>query len=711
MATADYIIANQSGAAFRTDLNNTLAAIVSNNSNSSEPATKYAYQWWADTSNAVMKIRNSANDGWIELFQLDGTLTLEDGSASAPALAFRDDLDTGIFSSDSNKLNIATSGVERVEFGAATIFNEGGEDVDFRIEGSSDGSLFYLDAGNNRIGLSTSSPSSLLHLDASGGADQRFTRTSGATSGNLGRIIFGSTDVDNTMCELISFQDGATDAAGFQIRVQPTGGSSQKNYVIHSSGHHLFGTNFTKRTNLKDGNGDAATPAFQFETANSDTNKNMSLVYGRNNSNGAEFSFGKHRSASVNGNTIAQDDDEVGVLAWLASDGTNLRPVAYIRGRVNGSIASSDTPGMIEFATTADGANVPTTHMKLNSMGMLGLGTTSPTSKFTIHGVFESHSFDSTGGSGGRNRSLGLLIGNCFDAGKTALGDDRNAIIWYERGLSIAFATNNTVRFGILSGGNVTTTGQASFHRNNAGVTMRAGDSFTATRDSGTPVEINRTTNDGGLITFYQDNSSEGSISVSGSSVSYNGGVITRWSQLKGISTTDKSARPTIYRGTVMSNLDDMCVWSHADKYWENDNLYVDGDTIPSGKKVGDIKHAKGSLERAAHTEQNLQLNMTKISDTETDKDVAGVFWGWDDEDDEIVNDFYIAMTGDMVIRVAASTTVARGDLLISAGDGTAKPQADDIIRSSTIAKITSATATETFADGSKAYPCVLMAC
>jgi len=79
--------------------------------------------------------------------------------------------------------------------------------------------------------------------------------------------------------------------------------------------------------------------------------------------------------------------------------------------------------------------------------------------------------------------------------------------------------------------------------------------------------------------------------------------------------------------------------------------------------------------------------------------------------DDEIVNDFYIAMTGDMVIRVAASTTVARGDLLISAGDGTAKPQADDIIRSSTIAKITSATATETFADGSKAYPCVLMAC
>ena len=113
MATHDYVIANQSGASFRTDLNNALAAIVSNNSNSSEPATKYAYQWWADTSNNKLKIRNSANNGWIELFQLDGTLTLEDGSASTPALAFRDDLDTGIFSGGANEFNISTGGTER----------------------------------------------------------------------------------------------------------------------------------------------------------------------------------------------------------------------------------------------------------------------------------------------------------------------------------------------------------------------------------------------------------------------------------------------------------------------------------------------------------------------------------------------------------------------------------------------------------------------
>lgn len=113
MATHDYVLDNASGAAFRIDLNNALAAIVSNNSNTSSPSTTYAYQWWADTSNGVLKIRNSANNDWIELLQLDGTLTLEDGSASTPALSFRDDLNTGIFSGGADEFNISTAGSER----------------------------------------------------------------------------------------------------------------------------------------------------------------------------------------------------------------------------------------------------------------------------------------------------------------------------------------------------------------------------------------------------------------------------------------------------------------------------------------------------------------------------------------------------------------------------------------------------------------------
>ena len=119
MATHDYVLDNATGANFRSDLNNALAAIVSNNSSSSEPSTKYAYQWWADTNDGVLKIRNSSNDGWVTLLQLDGTLTLEDGTNSAPALGFRDDLNTGIFSSAADTLDITCGGTTRGSFSSS----------------------------------------------------------------------------------------------------------------------------------------------------------------------------------------------------------------------------------------------------------------------------------------------------------------------------------------------------------------------------------------------------------------------------------------------------------------------------------------------------------------------------------------------------------------------------------------------------------------
>ena len=152
MATHDYVIANASGAAVRADLNNALAAIVSNNSNTTEPATTYAYMWWVDTTSGQLKQRNAANDGWVTVRELDGTLLMEDGSAAAPGLSFASDLDTGFFSAGANALGIATNGVERVEFGTSeVVFNDGGEDIDFRIEGDTESNLFFVDAGSDEV--------------------------------------------------------------------------------------------------------------------------------------------------------------------------------------------------------------------------------------------------------------------------------------------------------------------------------------------------------------------------------------------------------------------------------------------------------------------------------------------------------------------------------------------------------------------------------
>ena len=201
---------------------------------------------------------------------------------------------------------------------------------------------------------------------------------------------------------------------------------------------------------------------------------------------------------------------------------------------------------------------------------------------------------------------------------------------------------------------------------------------------------FNRTT-DGTLIQFIQGGSSEGNIGISGSTVSYNGGHLARYSRL----TNDKKDT-SIVKGTVMTNLDEMVVWKHEKKLWTKD------DELPDGVSVGDVK-------KDAYTEDNEQLNKMAVSSVEGDINVAGVFVSWDNDDD--FNDMVVAMTGDMVIRIAKGTTVARGDLLMSAGDGTAKPQDDDIVRSKTIAKVTSTNVSHTYDDGTYLVPCVVMAC
>jgi len=73
MATHDYVIANDTAANVRADLNNALAAIVSNNQSDTEPATTYANQWWYDSANNILKIRNEADTAWINFATINQT--------------------------------------------------------------------------------------------------------------------------------------------------------------------------------------------------------------------------------------------------------------------------------------------------------------------------------------------------------------------------------------------------------------------------------------------------------------------------------------------------------------------------------------------------------------------------------------------------------------------------------------------------------------
>tara|TARA_Y100000816_G_scaffold255629_1_gene208574 strand:+ start:232 stop:2172 length:1941 start_codon:yes stop_codon:yes gene_type:complete len=74
-------------------------------------------------------------------------------------IAHSGDTDTKIRFPSADTFSVETAGTQRLKLdGTATVFNESGADVDFRIEGDTETNLFYVDAGNNRIGIGTSSP-------------------------------------------------------------------------------------------------------------------------------------------------------------------------------------------------------------------------------------------------------------------------------------------------------------------------------------------------------------------------------------------------------------------------------------------------------------------------------------------------------------------------------------------------------------------------
>lgn len=80
MSQHDYTIGNQSAPNARADINNALAAIVSQNSGATEPASTYANMVWYDSSANILKMRNEADSAWITLATLDQAA----GTAAAP---------------------------------------------------------------------------------------------------------------------------------------------------------------------------------------------------------------------------------------------------------------------------------------------------------------------------------------------------------------------------------------------------------------------------------------------------------------------------------------------------------------------------------------------------------------------------------------------------------------------------------------------------
>jgi len=100
--------------------------------------------------------------------------------------------------------------------GGTFIFNNSQEDFDFRIEGNGDANLFFTDAGNDRVGIKTASPSTELHVvggvKATGNIDfDGGTFTFNDTQADLDFRIEGDGDA------YLFFTDAGNDRVGIGI--------------------------------------------------------------------------------------------------------------------------------------------------------------------------------------------------------------------------------------------------------------------------------------------------------------------------------------------------------------------------------------------------------------------------------------------------------------------------------------------------------------
>ena len=136
MAQHDYVIDNGTGAAVRSDLNNALAAIVSNNSGATAPSPTYAYQYWADTTTNLLKARNGANTAWITV----GDLTAANlGLAALSGATFTGSVTgttfipsggtaptNGLYLPAANSVALSTNSTERIRIGTSGQIGLGG---------------------------------------------------------------------------------------------------------------------------------------------------------------------------------------------------------------------------------------------------------------------------------------------------------------------------------------------------------------------------------------------------------------------------------------------------------------------------------------------------------------------------------------------------------------------------------------------------------
>jgi hypothetical protein len=202
----------------------------------------------------------------------------------------------------------------------AVVFNDAGADVDFRVEGDTNANLLFVDAGNDRVGIGTSSPGALVEASKS-------------VSGFNGIRVNNPSGANGAGVEMgVEFYN----ATNFQGKISAFRDTNEFRIMNLLSGAITFGTANTERMRIdSSGNLLVGTTAGVFGSERVAVNAGSARVFvGKTTSDGSEI-YSAWSSATSGDNRFAG--------FWTETAATE-----------RGSITYNRTAGLVAYNTTSD---------------------------------------------------------------------------------------------------------------------------------------------------------------------------------------------------------------------------------------------------------------------------------------------------------------------------------------------------------------------
>ena len=313
-----------------------------------------------------------------------------------------------------------------------------------------------------------------------------------------------------------------------------------------------------------------------------------------NDTSSSALVFTKSRNTTPGSQTIVNNGDQIGAIFFKADDGNASdynNNVAAITAEIDTTPGTDDTPGRLKFFTTNDGERTNTERMRIDRNGKVLIGTTSDATSSNLQVITAQHNARNAYFTHSGDPSSAAPYGIGINYSNGAPDNDSNTANMF-----IYCSDTSAGRFVVAGDGDVLN------HDNSYG-------QISDQRLKTNIADANSQWDDIKALKVRNFEKKD-DIELHGAGKRVQIGVIAQELEAAGMNGLVKTGEP--------SELD----IKHSSDFG---TLYEDGDTIPDGKKIGDIKTTTGEKVRSVKYSvlymkaiKALQEAMAKIETLET---------------------------------------------------------------------------------------------